>query len=334
MGELHMRRFFSFWWLCLRTAFWGNAAFANDWQWVFGNPVVSTFAGVVVAAVGAVAPTIAKRLGATEMTTGMPAVDSFLGALAAFILTWLVAYLVRLLNAPVVLFHDQKARADKFDGTATAKKSIPIDKRIAILRERYLSEKPEIQREHLDHLVDGLQAIKDIEAIFKCLTEATDKITKSSQKMTRNNNKAGADFEKRRKNITEFSEDLNFYSDQNHEFTNIIRHITPTLLECTSKFLENVVLATAQDYQALDVFVLQVGQNAKSVNFCIETATVTATSIEKNFKGVSSNLNVAADRAIFILGGLMKAFEEYKGVCEQIVNVGEKKSADGKKEKP
>jgi hypothetical protein len=79
-----MRKFFAFWWLCARTAFWGNAAFANDWQWIFGNPIASTFGGVIVAALGIVAPTIALRLGATEMTTGTPALDSFLGALFAF----------------------------------------------------------------------------------------------------------------------------------------------------------------------------------------------------------------------------------------------------------
>jgi uncharacterized membrane protein len=86
-------RQFSFWRLCARTAFWGNAAFANDWQWVFGNPVASAFGGIIVAALGAIAPTIAARLGATDMTTGNPALDSFLGALAAFVITWLAAFI-------------------------------------------------------------------------------------------------------------------------------------------------------------------------------------------------------------------------------------------------
>jgi hypothetical protein len=111
-AESGMHRFSHFWWLCTRNAFWGNAAFANDWQWVFGNPVVSGLGGLVLAGLGALAPSVAKWLGATNMTTGTPALDSFIGALAAFVVTWLVAFMVRLLNAPVAMFHEQKERTD------------------------------------------------------------------------------------------------------------------------------------------------------------------------------------------------------------------------------
>jgi hypothetical protein len=107
-----MRRFFSFWLLCVRTAFWGNADFANDWQWVFGNPAVSAFGGIVLAALGAWVPRLAKQLGATDITTGNASLDSFIGALAAFIITWFVAFFVRLVNAPTVLYLAEKSRAD------------------------------------------------------------------------------------------------------------------------------------------------------------------------------------------------------------------------------
>jgi hypothetical protein len=36
-----MRRFFRFWWLCAQRAFWGNTAFANDWQWLIGYPAIA-----------------------------------------------------------------------------------------------------------------------------------------------------------------------------------------------------------------------------------------------------------------------------------------------------
>ena len=62
-----MRRFFSFWWQCIKLAFRGNAAFANDWQWVFANPVGSSIGGVILAGIGAVAPSLAMRLGVTNM---------------------------------------------------------------------------------------------------------------------------------------------------------------------------------------------------------------------------------------------------------------------------
>jgi hypothetical protein len=96
-----MRRFLSFWWMCAKRAFWGNTAFANDWQWVFGVPVCS-----------AVAAGLNNKLHLSELTTGSAIADVFLAALAAFIVTWLVAFLVRLLNAPVLLYDEQRRIAE------------------------------------------------------------------------------------------------------------------------------------------------------------------------------------------------------------------------------
>ncbi len=96
-----MRRFFSFWWLCVRTAFRGNSAFANDWQWLFGIPLVSGLYVFYIA-----------RVGGHDLTTGYPIADAFLAALAAFIATWLIAFAIRLANAPVSLYYEEKRKAD------------------------------------------------------------------------------------------------------------------------------------------------------------------------------------------------------------------------------
>jgi hypothetical protein len=266
------------------------------------------------------------------MTTGSPALDSFIGALAAFVLTWLVAYTVRLFNAPVVLFHEQKDRADRLDGTMPAKKLTPVEKHIATLKERYLSAKP-IERQALDNLVDGLQAIQDIAAIFVSLTTETEVLTKSSKNAGRNSIKAKDDFEKRRRVLTSFAGDLNYYSDRIEDFTTIVCHISPTLLDCTVKFLDATPLVSEQDYKSLDAFLIQIGGNVKSVNECIASMTDTVTIISASFKGISYDLNVATDRAISVLGKLAKAFEQYKNACEQIGILAEKKATDGKQEK-
>jgi hypothetical protein len=97
-----MRRFLSFWWTCAKRAFWGNTAFANDWQWVFGVPICS-----------AVAAGLNNKLHLSELTTDSAIADVFLAALAAFIVTWLVAFLVRLLNAPVLLYDEQRRIAER-----------------------------------------------------------------------------------------------------------------------------------------------------------------------------------------------------------------------------
>jgi len=97
-----MRRFISFWRMCAKQAFWGNTAFANDWQWMFGIPAAS--------AAGAL---LARVMGVKELTSGNAIFDVFLAGLGAFIITWLVAFVVRLTFAPVTLYCAEKARADR-----------------------------------------------------------------------------------------------------------------------------------------------------------------------------------------------------------------------------
>jgi hypothetical protein len=52
-GEVTHEAFFSFWWMCAKKAFWGNTAFANDWQWVFGVPAVTGLVGFLASNKGA-----------------------------------------------------------------------------------------------------------------------------------------------------------------------------------------------------------------------------------------------------------------------------------------
>lgn len=112
---MHLRKFFAFWWKCARTALSGNTAFANDWQWVFGIPLVS---GISVWA--------NARYGAEVMSTGSPITDGFLGAFGAFVVTWIIAFTVRFANAPVALYHGEKDRSDKLEGLRQAAKDDPL----------------------------------------------------------------------------------------------------------------------------------------------------------------------------------------------------------------
>lgn len=99
-----MGQFFSFWSRCIRDAFWGNSAFANDWQWVFGNPAASALGGLLAAVFGTAA-----------VTTGSTIFDAFLAALAAFSITWFVAFLIRLIGLPAKYFYREKERADRLE---------------------------------------------------------------------------------------------------------------------------------------------------------------------------------------------------------------------------
>jgi hypothetical protein len=96
-----MRRFLRFWWRCAVLAGRGNVAFANSWQWLFGFPLFSGIAGF-----------FASREGVASMSTGSPVLDGVLISFGSFLATWAVAFVVRLANAPVTLFHAEKERAD------------------------------------------------------------------------------------------------------------------------------------------------------------------------------------------------------------------------------
>jgi hypothetical protein len=95
-----MLRFLRFWWRCCRIAIRGNSSFANDWQWMLGTPVAAGIAAFV-----------AGKIGVTTLTTGNPILDAFLVALAAFVLTWLIAFWVRLLGAPIDILEQEQEKA-------------------------------------------------------------------------------------------------------------------------------------------------------------------------------------------------------------------------------
>jgi hypothetical protein len=99
-----MRKFLSFYRECAKSAAHGNAAFANDWQWLFGIPICAGFA-----------IWFASKYQVTELTTGYPIADGMLGASGAFAVTWIFVFLGRFLNAPVLSFHEQKDRADALE---------------------------------------------------------------------------------------------------------------------------------------------------------------------------------------------------------------------------
>jgi hypothetical protein len=101
-----VRNFLVFWWQCIALAFRRNAEFANDWQWMFGIPVVSGVLGYIASR---------KGVAVIELTTGNLILDGFAVAFAAFIVTWVIAFCTRLIHIPAVLYYEQKDRADRLD---------------------------------------------------------------------------------------------------------------------------------------------------------------------------------------------------------------------------
>jgi hypothetical protein len=90
-----------FWGKAAREALRGTSGFANDWQWIFGNPTVAAIASVV-----------ATARGLQKVTTGSDALDGFIAALLAFLITWAVAYVVRIILVAGGLYIKEHERAN------------------------------------------------------------------------------------------------------------------------------------------------------------------------------------------------------------------------------
>lgn len=101
-----MRHFFSFWWKCARIAARGSAPFANDWQWVFGNPTIAAIPPTIIAG-------IAANFGWLNVDADHPVLGPFAIAAGAFWVTWWVALAGRILKvAPDLYYAEQKRAAD------------------------------------------------------------------------------------------------------------------------------------------------------------------------------------------------------------------------------
>jgi hypothetical protein len=85
----------------------GSAAFANDWQWLIGFPVLAALLWFFRAYLNE---------DAEQLLSGATAFSVFLAALIAFFITMLACFLVRLLVEASKLFYREKDRADHAEG--------------------------------------------------------------------------------------------------------------------------------------------------------------------------------------------------------------------------
>jgi hypothetical protein len=81
---------------CAELARKGTVEAANDWQWIWGIPILAGLANWY-------------RPGET-ITTGRPILDGFLSAAAVFVITWVVLFSINFVRAPAKLYAELEAR--------------------------------------------------------------------------------------------------------------------------------------------------------------------------------------------------------------------------------
>jgi hypothetical protein len=109
-----MHAFVAFYWQCAKIAASGNAAKANDWQWVIANPLWQGIGGTVGATLGGLIASFWR--GAPGISMDTP-IGVFLGGLFGFVVTWLLFFAIKFLNAPVVLFNTEKVGLTHSNGS-------------------------------------------------------------------------------------------------------------------------------------------------------------------------------------------------------------------------
>jgi hypothetical protein len=97
---------------CIKSAARGNSPFANDWAWASGTPAsqwvarsTTPFAGSTVALI--------RWAGSGDLMSAI--LDGILAAGAAFFVTWMVAFVPKLLKAPADRYFAEKERADSLE---------------------------------------------------------------------------------------------------------------------------------------------------------------------------------------------------------------------------
>ncbi|SHK94545.1 hypothetical protein [Bradyrhizobium lablabi] len=319
-----MHRVFAFWWLCARTAFWGNSSAANDWQWIFASPLWQSIGSAIGGALGAFIS--AHWMEAPLMSPDTP-MGVFLGGLFGFCATWLAFFLVRFLKTPSTLYYEQKDRADKLEGIASTAILSKRRKPIAVLHARYIRNKAPNLRQALDYEADSLQSIQDLQVIFSGLTVETQDMTRLMHKNNKKINFA-KDPQKKRQAVKNLADHLNIYSDRVEEFAAIIRGMTPIMLECTSRYLER--MAPNANRATLNSFIGALGGAVASIEKNVESAGSASANISANFTGVTHDLNTAVSRLETVIEAYKAGLNEYLSACEQISKLANEKFDNGK----
>jgi hypothetical protein len=143
-----MRESLKFWGQCTILAAKGSVAFANDWAWLFGVPVTVGIVQFVAS-------------GAGGSLTGQSTIDALLSGAAAFFVTWLVIFLVRLVGAPARLYAEASAASQSGQGSVRPA-TTAVGEQI---------EAPKYDQAQINHIVAALSEfypiIVDIENALK-----------------------------------------------------------------------------------------------------------------------------------------------------------------------
>jgi hypothetical protein len=97
-----MRRFLSFHWIAITDAAQGCVAAANDWQWLFGFPLLGVIIYVVNYWVGK----------GTLIISQDTVLGALLAAFIAFVITLGAVFIIKWLNAPAKLYYELKDSSD------------------------------------------------------------------------------------------------------------------------------------------------------------------------------------------------------------------------------
>ena len=183
-------------------------------------------------------------------------------------------------------------------------------------RLRYIDSQQTIEKDMLDYLVEGIQAVDDITTTINASSKDTERFAKMLSRSARILPFITS-LKLRRKCLSKVASNINRYSDKVQKTADFIGNATPAVRDNQIPYIERSRPSSPADVNALIKFAATAGSTA---NILPETLK----SIEGmrhatlSIKGVSGELNAASSKLATVLEILMDRIKAFGATCEEV----------------
>jgi hypothetical protein len=196
-------------------------------------------------------------------------------------------------------------------------------------RLQYLNPAENAEKDMLDFLVEGLQAIEDITKTLDSTTRDTVRFSKMLNRYRRVLPYITS-FKLRRKILSRVASNINAYSRNLKRKAGLIGTAGPAVRDNQISYIERSVFSSPQDLLSLSSFAAVAGTTAQVVTSTIvklEEMSEASVSI----RGIIGDLNAASSGLVVVLDFFIGKVKDFSAMCEQIQTVAMKKLTDSKK---
>lgn len=190
-------------------------------------------------------------------------------------------------------------------------------------RLRYLNPTENADKDMLDFLVEGSQAIDDI-------TKTLDSVNKHTLRFAKMLNRYSrivpfvTNFKLRRRLLSRVANNINLYSENLRKKADLIGVATPAVRNNQIRFIERLVISSSQDVDGLRHFSAVVGMTGNIVAATVESLE-SMRNASASIKGISGDLNAASSGLALVIDFFIDKARGFRAMCKEIEAVALKK---------